>query len=83
MVSKQRMHNVGLGSINVLNLLNGGAIEEEEAETMDVIKAFIWELMLNKKSVIAAATKAACTIFSIDEKTREELVRPLWLDVSV
>ena len=83
MVSQQRVHNVGLGSINVLNLLNGGAIEEEEAETMDVIKAFIWELMLNKKSVIAAATKVACTIFSIDETTREELVRPFWLNASV
>ena len=82
-VSKQLAHNAGLGSIDVLNPLNGGAIEDEEAKTVDVIKAFIGELVLNKKSAVAAATKAACTNFSIDETAREELARPFRLNASV
>ena len=69
-VSEQLAHNEGLGSIDVLNPHNGGAIEDEEAKTVDVIKTFIGELVLNKKSAIAAATKAAINIFSINDGQR-------------
>ena len=40
---------------------------KEDSGTIDAIKSFIWEPSLNKKSAIAAATEATCTILSIDE----------------
>merc|ERR1740129_418748 len=76
-VPRQLNHNAGLDSTDVLNALryehangqvwSGVAIEDEDAKTVDAVKDFIWEPALNKKSAIAAATEAACTILSIDE----------------
>eukprot|EP00483_Globobulimina_turgida_P008668 UN08686 len=45
----------------------GVNIEDEDIGILDAVKEFIWEPSLNKKSAIAAATEATCTILSIDE----------------
>jgi len=79
-IPRQLSHNAGLDSTDVLNALryehasgrtwSGVAIDlldDEDAKTVDAIETFIWEPALNKKSAIAAATEAACTILSIDE----------------
>eukprot|EP01083_Nonionella_stella_P235586 828240_1 len=77
-IPRQLAHNAGLDSTDILNQLryqhsrkegnwSGVNIEDEDAGVIDAIKAFIWEPSLNKKSAIAAATEATCTILSIDE----------------
>lgn len=78
-IPRQLSHNAGLDSTDILNKLRyqhaknniwcGVNIENDldNDGTIDSIKAFIWEPSLNKKSAIAAATEATCTILSIDE----------------
>ena len=81
-VPRQLAHNAGLDSTDVLNRLRyehvteknvwaGVNIEDDGGEhdnaVVNAIEAFIWEPALNKKTAIAAATEAACTILSIDE----------------
>jgi len=78
-IPRQLSHNAGLDSTDILNKLRYqhaknniwcGVNIENDADndgTIDSIKAFIWEPSLNKKSAIAAATEATCTILSIDE----------------
>eukprot|EP01083_Nonionella_stella_P076003 206889_1 len=78
-IPRQLSHNAGLDSTDVINKLryehasNNGVwcgVDIEDVQpsgVVDAIKSFIWEPSLNKKSAIAAATEATCTILSIDE----------------
>jgi len=77
-IPRQLAHNAGLDSTDIINQLRyqhatnkniwcGVNIEDEDKGIVDAMKAFIWEPSLNKKSAIAAATEATCTILSIDE----------------
>lgn len=76
-IPRQLSHNAGLDSTDVLNKLRyehaqgniwtGVNIENDDETVIDAVKTFIWEPSLNKKSAIAAATEATCTILSIDE----------------
>merc|ERR1719411_148294 len=79
-IPRQLSHNAGLDSTDVLNRLRyehatndntwAGVNIEDDGDgnaVVDAVEAFIWEPALNKKTAIAAATEAACTILSIDE----------------
>merc|ERR1719411_1802863 len=79
-IPRQLAHNAGLDSTDVLNRLRyehatndnkwAGVNIEDDGDghaVVDAVDAFIWEPALNKKTAIAAATEAACTILSIDE----------------
>ena len=74
-IPRQLAHNAGLDATDIVTHLRAehakgktwSGVNIEQGGTLDCMEQFVWEPALNKKSAIAAATDAACTILSIDE----------------
>ncbi|ETO18279.1 hypothetical protein RFI_18998 [Reticulomyxa filosa] len=74
-IPRQLAQNAGLDATDIVNNLRylhahgnrWAGVNIENGGTVDAVQSFIWEPVLNKKTALAAATEAACTILGIDE----------------
>lgn len=74
-IPRQLALNAGFDSTDIVNQLRYQhakgerwyGVDIEKGGVCNTLEKFVWEPALNKKSCLAAATEAACTILSIDE----------------
>jgi len=74
-IPRQLANNAGFDSTDIVNQLRFQhakgerwyGVDIENGGVCDTLEKFVWEPSLNKRSCLAAATEAACTILSIDE----------------
>merc|ERR1719499_1379122 len=77
-IPRQLSTNAGFDATDIVNELRfkharnnrNAGVDIENERTFDTIENFVWEPALSKKSAIAAACEAACTILSVDETIR-------------
>lgn len=74
-IARQLATNAGFDATDMVNEIRYKhakgdtwcGIDIQNEKTFDALDNFVWEPALNKKSAIAAATEAACTVLSCDE----------------
>lgn len=77
-IPRQLATNAGFDATDIVNELRfkharnnrNVGVDIENERTFDTIENFVWEPALSKRSAIAAACEAACTILSVDETIR-------------
>merc|ERR550532_3406923 len=77
-IPRQLATNAGFDATDIVNELRfkhargnkNFGVDIENERTYDTIENFVWEPALSKRSSIAAACEAACTILSVDETIR-------------
>merc|ERR550532_3877993 len=77
-IPRQLATNAGFDATDIVNELRfkhargnkNFGVDIENERTYDTFENFVWEPALSKRSSIAAACEAACTILSVDETIR-------------